>query len=254
VQIHLWGLPMSMAGATRPPLVGVVIVGKVRVYCESLAGALRSIEGVEVLGTAAEWGEIFRQFQHRRPDMVLVDAGLIAAGRGARLFAQTTPEVRLVAIAVDEDELAVLRCLEAGVSAYVRRDAQLPELVETIQRAAGGELLCSPRIAGTLGRRLSALAAEREPSNAVARLSARELEIVHLIEQPGNSRRNVRDERPRGSVTGGRHLPGTPFRNRRWPSRRTKIPARHRGPRIEGLPENPAFPHGWLTVSSPRHH
>jgi two-component system, NarL family, nitrate/nitrite response regulator NarL len=115
--------------------------------------------------------------------MALVDVGLIAAGRGARLLAHTAPDVRLIALAVPEDELAVLGCIEAGVAAYVPSDAPLPELIQAIERAASGELLCSPRIAGALGRRVSDLASERDPWTDVACLTPREIEVVHLIEQ-----------------------------------------------------------------------
>jgi two-component system, NarL family, nitrate/nitrite response regulator NarL len=172
--------------------VGVVIVAGVRVYRESLAAALEPLERVVVQGTAEEWSEAFGYIHGRHPDIVLVDANLIPEGRGVRLLAHTTPHVRLVALAVPEDEVSVVRCLEAGVSAYVRSDAPLAELIETIERAAGGELLCSPRIAGALGRRLSDLAAEREPSTDVARLTTREIEVVHLIEQ-GMSNQEIAD-------------------------------------------------------------
>src|SRR5919199_2800980 len=130
--------------------VGVIIVAGVRVYRESLAAALEPLERIEVQGTAESWSEAFGHIHGRHPDIVLVDADLIPEGRGARLLAHTTPRVRLVALAVPEDEVSVVRCLEAGVSAYVRSDAPLGELVETIERAAGDELLCSPRIAGAL--------------------------------------------------------------------------------------------------------
>jgi len=163
--------------------VGVVIVAGVRVYRENLAAALEPLERIDVHGSAPDWSEAFVYIHGRHPDIVLVDADLIPAGRGARLLARTMPRLRIVALAVAEDEASVLRCLEAGVSAYVRSDAPLAELVETIERTASGELLCSPRIAGALGRRLSDLAAEREPSTDIAHLTTREIEVVHLIEQ-----------------------------------------------------------------------
>jgi two-component system, NarL family, nitrate/nitrite response regulator NarL len=166
-----------------PPVVGVVIVAAVRLYRDSLAAALAPFDHIEVLGTAGDWGEACSHVKGRRPDILLVEASLATAGRGARLLAQSAPNLRVVALAVAEDERAVLSCLEAGVSAYVSSDATLPELVEAIERTAGGELLCSPRIAGALGRRVSDLAAEREPSRHFERLTAREIEIAHLIEQ-----------------------------------------------------------------------
>jgi two-component system, NarL family, nitrate/nitrite response regulator NarL len=153
------------------------------VYRDCLARALESCEHVRVLASAGDWSEAFGHIHALRPSIVLVDAQLAIASRAVRLVAQAAPQARVVALAIDEDEEAVLSCLEVGVSAYVGSDAALDELVETIERAATGELLCSPRIAAALGRRISNLAAEREPSLDSAHLTARELEVVHLIGQ-----------------------------------------------------------------------
>jgi two-component system nitrate/nitrite response regulator NarL len=171
------------AREARQPVVGVVIVGGARVYRDSLTRALESRERVRVLASAGDWSEAFGHIRALRPSIVLVDAQLAVASRAVRLVTQAAPQARVVALAVDEDEDAVLSCLEGGVSAYVGSDAPLDELVETIEHAATGELLCSPRIAAALGRRLSDLAAEREPSLDSARLTARELEVLHLIGQ-----------------------------------------------------------------------
>jgi two-component system nitrate/nitrite response regulator NarL len=153
------------------------------VYRECLARALDARERVRVVASAGDWSEAFGLIHVLRPSIVLVDAQLAIASRAVRLVAQAAPQARVVALAVDEDEEAVLSCLELGVSAYVGSDAALDELVETIERAATGELLCSPRIAAALGRRISDLAAEREPSLDSAHLTARELEVVDLIGQ-----------------------------------------------------------------------
>jgi DNA-binding NarL/FixJ family response regulator len=170
-------------GEVQPPVIGVVIVAGVRVYRESLAAAIAPVAHIEVLGTARDWSEACSHVHGRCPDILLVEASLAATGRGTRLLAQAAPHLRVVALAVPEDERAILACLEAGVSAYVFSDATLAELVEAIERTASGELLCSPRIAGALGRRVSDLACQREPSRHSAPLTAREIEIAHLIEQ-----------------------------------------------------------------------
>jgi DNA-binding NarL/FixJ family response regulator len=153
------------------------------VYRDCLSRALESRERVRVLASVGDWSEAFGYIHALRPDIVLVDAQLAIASRAVRLVGQAAPDARVVALAVDENEDAVLGCLEVGVAAYVASDAPLDELVEAIERAATGELLCSPRIAAALGRRLSDLAAEREPSLGSAHLTARELEVVHLIGQ-----------------------------------------------------------------------
>jgi two-component system nitrate/nitrite response regulator NarL len=172
----------------RRSVVAVVIVIGARVYREMVAAALRSLTRIEVVGEAGDWGEAFAHVHRAPPDVLLVDAALATSGRATRLLAQISPHVRVVALAVDEDERAVLSCLEAGAAAYVGRDAPLLELEETIRRAAGGELLCSPRIAAALGRRICDLAADREQSADGTRLTAREIEIAHLVEQRMSNR------------------------------------------------------------------
>src|SRR5262249_34883111 len=68
-----------------------------------------------------------------------------------------------------------------GVTGYVTREASLDELVAVIQSVARGEMLCSPRIAGALVRRVASLAAASPVRPRVA-LTGRELEIVALID------------------------------------------------------------------------
>jgi DNA-binding NarL/FixJ family response regulator len=53
--------------------------------------------------------------------------------------------------------------------------------VTTILSAARGELVCSPKLAGTLLRRVSKLASERS-EHGEARLTLRELEVARLLD------------------------------------------------------------------------
>jgi DNA-binding NarL/FixJ family response regulator len=69
------------------------------------------------------------------------------------------------------------------MAGYVSREGSLHDLVAAIDSAARGEMLCTPRVAATLLRRVSSLAAERPPAQPFARLTNRQLEIVRLIEQ-----------------------------------------------------------------------
>jgi two-component system, NarL family, nitrate/nitrite response regulator NarL len=93
------------------------------------------------------------------------------------------PSVPMVALGVAGNESEIVTCAEFGVVAYVTREGTFDELLSVVRAAARGELLCSPRIAGTLARRVATLAAERQPTLELARLTRREREIVALIQQ-----------------------------------------------------------------------
>jgi DNA-binding NarL/FixJ family response regulator len=102
----------------------------------------------------------------------------------ARALARDTPHARVVALAVPESERHVIACAEAGIVGYVAREASFTDLVAAIEGAARGEAHCSPRVAGGLLRRLGALSLERDQHEVGdARLTARELEIVGLIDR-----------------------------------------------------------------------
>ncbi|MGE2832745.1 LuxR C-terminal-related transcriptional regulator [Mycobacterium sp. SMC-4] len=90
-------------------------------------------------------------------------------------------KVIVMGIAEDEDEV-IVACAEAGVAGYHLRNESLDDLLELIGRVAAGESLCSPRISAILLRRLSMLAAQREPSGKELVLTAREVQILRMLE------------------------------------------------------------------------
>jgi DNA-binding NarL/FixJ family response regulator len=65
----------------------------------------------------------------------------------------------------------------------VTRNGSISELVAAARCAARGELNCSPRIAGTLVRRVAALAKEQYSATHLSRLTQREREIADLLGQ-----------------------------------------------------------------------
>jgi DNA-binding NarL/FixJ family response regulator len=97
------------------------------------------------------------------------------------LVTRALPDLKVVALAVQDAERDVVRCVEAGACGFVTRDASVDDLVAAVESAACGEAICSPRIAGSLVRRLATLAAQNQPTPAWFRLTRRELEIVRLM-------------------------------------------------------------------------
>lgn len=75
----------------------------------------------------------------------------------------------------------ILPIREAGVSGYVTRDGSYDELLETIRSVANGELICTPRVAGMLLRRVTKAVWDAGPD--FGRLTARERQTVRLIDR-----------------------------------------------------------------------
>lgn len=164
-------------------MIRVLIVSGIRLYREGLAQLLGRRSGLTVVGAKSEWREAAADIQGLEPDVVLLDMATAEGHATVRDVKRLAPGVPVVALGVPELEGDILACVEAGVAGYVTREACLEELVAAVESAARGELQCSPRIAGSLVRRLAALAANREASPLPPRLTTRECEIVRLIEQ-----------------------------------------------------------------------
>jgi two-component system, NarL family, nitrate/nitrite response regulator NarL len=158
----------------------IAIVVDIRLYREGLAQALAR-EGIEVVATAADGSAGVACVASAQPDIALLDMAMLDSISTVRTLVAQAPQVRVVALGVPETDGHVLACIEAGVAGYVPRDGSLETLVDILMGVDRGEVLCSPRIIGSLFRRVAELAAQPQPP--LERLTVRELEILELIDQ-----------------------------------------------------------------------
>jgi two-component system, NarL family, nitrate/nitrite response regulator NarL len=161
----------------------VLIVVGVRLYREGLVQLLGAREGLIVVGAESDGRGAALRLEQITPDVALVEMGLPDLDALTQALAGRSRAIPLVAIGIADSDTEVIACAERGFAAYVTRDGCVDELVATIRAAGKGELTCSPRIAGTLMRRLGALAAELHPASSMARLTRREREIAALMRQ-----------------------------------------------------------------------
>ena len=163
-------------------MIRVLIVAEIRLYREGLAQLLGRRSGMTVVGVKSDLREAATDIQGLEPDVVVLDMAMAESYATVRDLKRLAPGVAVVALGVGELEGDILACVEAGVAGYVTREGSLEDLVAVLESAVRGELQCSPEIAGSLVRRLAALAANREASPSQARLTGRESEIVRLLE------------------------------------------------------------------------
>jgi DNA-binding NarL/FixJ family response regulator len=161
----------------------VLIVSAVRFFGEGLSAALHHLSRITV-ATAEDGNQALAHALAGRPDAILLDTGLPDGLGIVASLAAAVPDIPLIAVGVAESEHAVLTWAEAGVAGYVPRSASIAELIDTATLVMRGELVCSPKIAAAMLRRLHQLAAaarqERFTTND-ARLTPREREIAPLV-------------------------------------------------------------------------
>ncbi len=154
-----------------------------RFYRDGLAELFASRPDFTVAATAAGQAEGLERIRELVPDIVLLAVGPAPGAPLVREIVASAPETRIVMVGIADDDPEVLPLAEAGVAGYVTTDASAEEVVGVVESVARGEALCSPRIAAALLERVATLAREQRPQSGHAALTAREQEIVALIDQ-----------------------------------------------------------------------
>jgi DNA-binding NarL/FixJ family response regulator len=171
-------------------LARLLILGEVGLYREALARSLGSDERFEVVAVAADVEDALALLEHVEVDVILVDARMTEGADAVQALVSAAPAVRLVALAVPEVEREVIAFAEAGASAYVTPDGSMEDLASAVESVERGEVLCSPGMAAGLFRRVAVLARERRLDPIEENLTARELEVLRLIEE-GRSNKEI---------------------------------------------------------------
>ena len=183
---HASGQPHIVAAAAHGSLglqmASVLVIADITLYREGLASALGRSRAMKVVGAASNAQEAIAAIDVLRPDVILLDVATTDGLTAVRAILEAAPTAKVVAFALPEAEANVIEYAEAGASGYVPRDGTLADLKAVIESVARGEVLCSPRIAASLLRRVADLAG-REPSGPDVHLTAREAEIVELIDE-----------------------------------------------------------------------
>jgi two-component system nitrate/nitrite response regulator NarL len=158
----------------------LVIVVDVRLYRDSLAATLNGRGSFVVVGAVGTRPAAHSAIKAQNPDVVVIDTAVPEALELIRDITSEPDSAAVVAFAVNEVSADIIRCAEAGASSYVTVEASLDDLAAAIQGAVSGELLCPPRIAGELFRRLGKL----NPAKAVSAhpfLTARERQVLDFV-------------------------------------------------------------------------
>lgn len=164
----------------NPPRV--LIIADVRLYREGIHASLSNRPQFTVIGAAFNLEEALRLTGDTHPDVVIVDMATRDSLSVVRTIRQHLPDAHVVGFGVDEVEGEVLACAEAGLAGYVPCDASLDDLVARVESVLRGELLCTPRMAATLFRRLELREQAEGPQPQAVVLTGREREVLRLVE------------------------------------------------------------------------
>jgi len=145
-------------------MIKIIIFSDIRIYCEGLSQILSTLDAFHVVGAENSLEGAISNVEKLEPHVILLDMTMIGSCGIARQFVQLYPQIKIVALAVPEDEQNIIECAEAGISSYVAREASIDELIETVVSTTQGEFCCPPKIAAFLFNKIQHLARRAKDS------------------------------------------------------------------------------------------
>lgn len=138
--------------------IRILVVEDHNVVRQGIVALLKTVEGLEVVGEAADGIEAIAQFYAHRPAITLIDLRMprMNGVDVIRRIHLDTPQARFIVLTTYDGDEDIYRALKAGARAYLLKGMTLDDLVTTIREVHAGKLRIPPPIAEKLARRMGA--------------------------------------------------------------------------------------------------
>ncbi len=158
---------------------------------KGLQSCLSRVEGLKIVGEAADGEEALQRSLELKPDVVLMDISMPHRSGLAvtEILRKSAPNIKVLVLSVHNNRDYILRIIQAGAHGYVSKEASPEELLDAIQCVHNGESFFSPEIAQAALNQLVNSGGKKEPFGL---LSAREREVLTLIAE-GQSNKEIAD-------------------------------------------------------------
>lgn len=133
---------------SAPEPVRVLVADDQAVVREGMATVLGLLDGIEVVGVAADGAEAVRLAAAERPDVVLMDLRMpvLDGVEATRAIRAADPAVEVVVLTTYADDDSIFGALRAGARGYLTKDAGSREIARAIHAAAAGQALLDPQV------------------------------------------------------------------------------------------------------------
>ena len=162
-------------------MIKVLIADDHTLVRKGLRGLLEKIEGVEVVGEAADGVEALKLVESLRPDILMTDIampGLDGLGLTTAV-AKDFPATRVLILSMYTEWVYAERALQAGAGGYLIKDSAISEVELAIKAVARGESYLCPLVSKHLLSEYQRIQ-ETKPAES-GPLTPRQREVLKLI-------------------------------------------------------------------------
>lgn len=152
--------------------IRILVVEDHQIVRQGLVALLNVVDGVEVVGEAADGLDAVQQFEARHPDVTLIDLRLpkMSGVEVIQRIRTDHSQARFIVLTTFDGDEDIYRALQAGARAYLLKGMTVEVLISTIRSVHAGKSIIPAAIAQKLAERM-----------ATEQLTQREQDVLEQI-------------------------------------------------------------------------
>jgi len=176
--------------------IRVLVVEDHHVVRQGLVALLKVVDGLEVVGEAADGAEAIAQFRKHQPDVTLIDLRMpqLSGVEVIQRVRADSPQARFIVLTTYDGDEDIYRALKAGARAYLLKGMTSEDLISTIRAVHEGKSHIPAAIAEKLAERMGA-----------EELTPREFDVLEQIVR-GKSNKEIGTELDVSEATVKTHI------------------------------------------------
>lgn len=162
-------------------MIRIVLADDHKLFAEGVARIIAADREIVIEGVFDNGADLLQHLSKARADLALVDLNMprMDGFEVIRRLRQVQPDCKVVVLSMYAEEEIFRRCEEAGIDGYLLKDAEPDELLYTIREVHEGRYLLN----------FNHIVRQTQPADfndeyiRKYKLSKREVEIIHLLQQ-----------------------------------------------------------------------
>lgn len=166
-------------------MIRIVIVDDHKIVRDGIKALLLPFSDIIIAGEFSSAEIVLKKINGLDPDILLLD--LMLSGMDGNTLAEElrvlAPQVKILVLSSDIDEVSIIRAVQAGVKGYVSKDASGEELIKAIRLIEGGEEYFGETVSGIIFKSYMSKNAGKPATqkNESALLTEREKEVIRCF-------------------------------------------------------------------------
>jgi two-component system response regulator DevR len=172
-------------GTENVPSIDVFLLAENRLLREALAKVLGNKDGIRVVAAVALDETVVPRMKEMCPRILAIDSSVLT--KAGFEFIPTIhaplPSAKILALGMDNSPHTFLRCVRAGVSGYLLKEASANEVASAVRTVAENGGVCPPSLCITLFNQVASSASQVYQGKAKLGLTRREQQLATMIGQ-----------------------------------------------------------------------